>query len=155
MSRSWPQRGMAVIMWSYNANRPLVMNLLQTKATDTAHTGNFASDTRRISWFWYASQQKNRRCSDFKSVVLELSVYLRYIKTGLVLESYFQSIRLGLERVKCQKLVTIQFKWLLKLQYETSGTDGFHLKYLVQKCLNNSSLCLSRDNTLCCNKFLD
>ena len=29
------------------------------------------------------SQRKNRRCSDFKSVVLELNIYLRYIKTGL------------------------------------------------------------------------
>ena len=37
---------------------------------------------------WYrvftkGSQQKNRRCSDSKSVLLELSIYLRYIKTGL------------------------------------------------------------------------
>ena len=49
------------------------------------------------------SQQKNRRCSDFKSVVLELSIYLRYIKTQLyklVLQSSFQSVPLELERVK-------------------------------------------------------
>ena len=56
---------------------------------------------------------KNRRCSDFKSVLLELSIYLRCVKTRLqklVLQSYFQSIRLGLERVKYQKLGAIRFK---------------------------------------------
>ena len=58
------------------------------------------------------------------------------MKTGLlklVLQSYLQSICLGLERVKYQKLGAIRFKWLLKLHYETSGTDGLYLMYLVQK----------------------
>ena len=38
---------------------------------------------------------------------------------------------------------------LLKLRYETSGTDGFYLKYLVQRCLDHSNLQLSRDYISC------
>ena len=37
---------------------------------------------------------------------------------------------------KNKKLGEIWFKWLLMLCYETSGTDGYHLMYLVQKCLD-------------------
>ena len=64
-------------------NKLLVIHVAVSNIQVIDIVGQGFKDTRNSIAVSWGSRRKNQRCINFKSIVIELNIYLRYIKAGL------------------------------------------------------------------------